>query len=307
MMGLFINGVNVSSLVSNISWTYSLDTIIGELSFSVRSSAYGVGDKVLLKEGDTVIFRGIIVGESGKTKKDLTVFDYGLYFTKNEVIKQFRKISVYNAIVNLCDAYEVKCTLPNSLQKAIISKIYKDITVVDVIQDLLTYARKTTGYRYHLRVMDNVLVISDYWKEPLNITDIGVDYSFSRSIEEMYNSVVIVGSAEDTVKVLAQANDDTSIKKYGLLQSVDTVDSENVAQARQIAKNNLTVLNVVQEDLSISCKGDYKLNTGKRVIIQGEELKGEYLITEITHTYKNDKNYRCDLKIRGWRSFVLGN
>lgn len=309
-MNLYIiqngNTYDVTKAASGLTWRYELETLAAELSFGVTGGGFAVGSVVIMKEKNREIFRGVIVTESGKDTVEYTCMDLGWYLNKNEVIVQFKKSTIYDAVLHLTKKFNIPTELPTSLKKATITKLYKDVGVGDILKELLETATAKTNTRYYMRMYGGVLAIRTYQREPISIYGVGVDYTLGRSIENMSNKVVIVSSEEKSSKVYAEVKDDASIKKYGLLQTIETVDAEDVSKARNIAKNKLKELNRITEDISVSCIGNYDIVAGRRVTIDNEELKGDFVVKEVTHTYTNDRNYFCELTLERWETFVLG-
>lgn len=297
---------DATKAASGISWRYELDTLAGELSISITGGNFTVGDIVILKEKNNEIFRGVIVTESGKNTKDYTCMDFGWYLNKNEIIVQFNKSTVYDAILHLTNKYGIPTELPAELKKITFTKIYKDVYVGDILKDLLEIATAKTNTKYYMRMFGGVLAIRTYWRDPIEVYGVGVDYSLGKSIEDMFNKVVVVSNEEKNNRVYAEVQDASSIKKYGLLQTIESVEADDLSKARNIAKNKLKELNRITEDISISCLGNYNIVSGRRIIIHNEELKGTYLVKEVTHNYTNDRNYFCDLTLERWDNFVLG-
>ena len=291
---------------SGLNWRYELDTLAAELSVSITGGDFGVGDVVIMKDKGRELFRGVVVNESGKHTKDFICMDLGWYLNKNEVIVQFKKSTIYDAILHLTNKFGIPTELPDALKKVTVTKIYKDVGVGDILKELLEMATKVTNNRYYMRMYGGVLGIRGYWHDPIPIYGVGVDYSLGKSIENMSNKIVIVSNEEKNNRVYAEAKDDASIKKFGLLQTIETVEAEDKSKARNIAKNKLKELNKVTEDISITCVGNFDIVAGRRVTIHNEELKDTYLVKEVTHNYTNDRNYFCDLTLERWDNFVMG-
>ncbi|MDF2612775.1 MAG: hypothetical protein K0S71_561 [Clostridia bacterium] len=291
---------DVTKLSSGISWSYDLDTLAATLSVSVSSGIFGVGDKIILKHGSREVYRGVIVGESGRHTKGFSCMDLGWYLNKNEVIVQFKKSTVYDAIIHLCNKFSIPVELPANLKIVKVTKIYKDVGVGDILKELLEMATLTTNNKYYMRMFGKVLAVRTFHREPIKISGVGLDYSLGRSIEDMSNKIIIVSSEENNKRVFAEAKDDKSIKNFGLLQTIESAEAEDVSKAKNIAKLKLKELNKITEDISFPCLGNFDIVAGRRVIVSNPELKGEYLVKGVTHNYKNDNNYFCDLTVERW-------
>lgn len=303
MMKIFIqtaDGSNwdVTSVAGNIGWRYELEALAGEFNFSVKSNQFGVGDKVLVKSKNYIVFQGMIVSESGKHTKDFTCLDFGFNLNKNEIIVQFNKVSVKQAIIQMCHKLNIDVEIPDIATK--VTKLYKDQPVSDIIKDLLSIATLETNNKYYMRVFGKVLAIRTFHREPIEVFNISTDYSLDKSIENLYNQVVIVGDGEKETRTVATEKDAVSIKRYGTLQLIETVSKEEKSKANNMAKNKLKEVNKIEQNFSITCDGNYHLVSGRIARIKHPELKGDYLIKEVTHEYKNPDNYRCSLTLERW-------
>ena len=109
----------------------------------------------------------------------------------------------------------------------------------------------------------------------------------------MKNSIkIIVSNTEndnETVQLVATAKDDSNIKKYGLLQDVQTLDQKDIAQANSIASNSLKDLNKILESNSISLIGsdNVKANRVLNITEIYTGMSGKYLVTKSSHTLNN--------------------
>lgn len=289
---------DVTGASSNVTWRYELETLAGEFNLTVSDSRFTVGDKILVKENGLEIFKGMVVRESGKHQKDLVCMDFGFNLNKNELIIQFNNISVKQAIIQLCGKFGLMVEIPDIPTK--IKKIYKDEPVSDIIKDLLSIATLETNNKYYMRVFGDVLAIRTYHREPIEVFNIGSEYTLESSVENLFNKVMIVGDGEKSTRIVATVEDAESIKRFGLLQTIETVSEEEQAKASNMAKNKLKDANKIEKNFSITCDGNYHLVSGRIARIKHEELKGDYLIKEVTHTYVNENNYRCNLTLERW-------
>ena len=116
---------------------------------------------------------------------------------------------------------------------------------------------------------------------------VGADVALNSSIEALSNKVIVVSNEEDNTSIVASAEDRNSINKIGLLQLVESVEADNIAQAQNIANNTLkennkpkreTTLNLLMLDGANTIKSNrlIELNVGK--------LKGWYKIKSASHT-----------------------
>ncbi|MCG7410570.1 hypothetical protein MH117_24545 [Paenibacillus sp. ACRRX] len=302
---------NITQLVGNLSWSSNIDALGVELSFDyayndsqhfAKRDILEMGAHIVLSNSGKVISHFVIVSESvsGRFGKSYTCFDYAWYLNKNETVIQFKKASASQAIQKLLDKFGVKHKIAPI--KTAITKIYKDMTVSDIIKDILEQATQETKHKYRIEMDKDILTINKMADLVINpkvrlsantplvpITSMISSPSRSRSIEEMKNNILIVSSNEESSKVLASIKSASSIARYGQLTEVVSVDEKNEAQARNIASNILSELNRITEDVSIELLGHDDVRAG-RILVVDEPItgiKGRYVIKSANHSVSN--------------------
>lgn len=298
---------DITPLVGDISWKDSIDTLGIQLDFNIANSDISnipkspvdLGHMIVL-QGNKEIFRGFTITENkqGRSAIGYTCFDYGFYLNKSKEVYQFKKIRADTAIKKVCSDFKIPVGSIISIP-TVITKIYNDKELSAIIKDILDMATKSTGIKYRMEFRQGKFYIQKYTDIILkatfdlagttqNITDFISNPVRSRSIEEMKNSIRIYTGDEKKVKVVATAKNDTLIKRYGLLQEVQSIDAKDKAKAKNIANNMLRELGKIAEDNSIELIGNDDVRAG-RVLEVNETLtgmKGKYLISDCTHTIK---------------------
>ena len=302
---------NITQLIGSLAWSSNIDALGVELSFNYafNDSLYfedldlvEVGDQIALLNGSRFIGYFIVINSSvsGRFGKTFTCFDRAWYLNKNETVIQFKRVSASQAIAKLLDKFRINhkiASMPTSIKK-----IYKDMTVGDIILDILDQVQQETGVKYQLEMERDVLSImkqGDLTIKPMiRLSDNNPEFpvtatvsvlSRSRSIEEMKNNVLVVADGEESVKVYTQAADKNSTARYGQLTEVVTLDQKNASQARNIAANTLMQLNRVGETVSCELLGHDDIRAG-RVLELDEPVTGttgNYLIKSANHTVNN--------------------
>lgn len=301
--------LNITQLVSSLSWSSNVDTLGEELSFDYayndvfhinKFDVIELGDTVILFNEGIALHRYIIVSESinGRVSKSYTCFDYAYYLNKNMTVIQF-KISASEAIKKLCDKLNIKHNIV--AMPTMIKQIYK-VEVSSIISDIMEQVKKETGTKYRMEMVDDVLTIrkqSDLLINPVvrlssvtplfPVTNAISNPSRSISVEDMKNKVIVSTSDDTLTKIYAESSDATSIKKFGLMTEVITVDAKNAAQARNMAKNTLAELNKVTEDVSLELIGHDDIKAGRLIDINEPitGIVGRYLIKSVNHTESN--------------------
>ena len=301
---------NITPLIGSLAWSSNIDALGEELSFNFAyNDAAPFNQYNMLQEGrilalfnqNKVLKHYVIVriSTSGRFGKSVTAYDFGWYLNKNKIVMQFKKASISDAIRKMCDKVGIKHSI--AAIPTLVTKIYKEEAISDVISDLLEQAKQETGTQYRMEMVDQTLTIrkqSDLVINPMiMLADNSGQFpassavsnaSRTTSIEEMKNKVVVVTSEEST-KVFAEASDQAGIKKYGLLTETVSLEAKNKAQARNIAKNTLKDLNRITEEISLDMLGSDEIRAGRLIDINEPVtgIKGRYLITSANHSEAN--------------------
>lgn len=302
---------NISGLVGNIAWNSNIDTLGEELTFDYMYSdtqyfsqfdILEYGDQITFINDDVTINNFIIVDvkTNSRFKKGITCYDRAWYLNKNMTVIQFNKSSVTNCIEKLLDKFNINHNIASI--PALVTKIYKESVLSDIIKELLEQATAETGNKYRLEMdKDTVIVrkqedmlINPYIKLTDNTSEFPVTLTISNpnkeeSIADLKNSVIVASSDDSSAVIYATSEDADSISKYGLLTEVLTVDGKNESQARNIAKNKLAELNTVKQTLSFEMLGHDDIKAGR--LIQLNEpitgIVGTFLIKSANHTLNN--------------------
>lgn len=307
-LNMFANGseVDISDQSGNLAWSYDSKTLGVNLTFDFADvSEYKVklGSIVMLRDEDDyeVIFLGIVVSSSKKGKVyNFSAYDFAWYLNKSDVIIQFNKTNATTAVKLLCKKIGVEVgDIP--YLKTLITGIYIDVKPSEILYDIINQVFLETSKKYFFEMNGSKLDVKEIGLEiinasfkiadnlsPVKIEDvIGEDFTISESIENMKNSVIVVSSESEYIRVLETAKDQESINEYGLLQEVIKVDQKNESQARNMASNTLKELNKVMISRSIPTLGHKGLKHYRKLIINSPETKlvGEYIILSAAHSY----------------------
>jgi hypothetical protein len=131
-----------------------------------------------------------------------------------------------------------------------------------------------------------------------NSADLRGGVSHSVSIEDLKNSVKMVSGDEKGFTHLITARNDTLIEKYGLLQTVEKADEQNIGNADALARQRLAELSRVKETFSfeiIEAEDSYT-RAGYEIEVDGTK----FIIEGSTHSIKNGIHYvKLDLRRAG--------
>lgn len=290
-----INGEEVENIVTP-EWSDDLNNYANPFSFSTYTT-YEVGSlyQILTETGETVL-KGIITDfeQSEANVFRFSGFDCGFYINQNEIIEQFKKIPISDAIKKLCQNYSIPFgNIPE--MSATVTEIFKDKKLSDVFNQLIEYA-KTKGC-----IKDVYSTCAQGCFEILpyqNITDLTGDMSvFSTQSQKTINSPsikvsmqdlrnrVIIADNSDKNRTRVTISDSSSINKYGLLQEVETIDTSKANNLSKIASDKLKSLNKLSKTINMTMLGDYRMRKGVIMPIDCDlySVQGDFLITQSKH------------------------
>ena len=292
--GSFVRSDNVDGL----AMSFSFDIAINEIDKYWPKAEIKTGDKVaFFNDAGKAVFSGMItdISQNDQYCKSFTAYDYGWNLNKNEVLVQFRNMNADAAIKKLCGDFKIPvgaiCSIPTK-----ISKIYPGDLLSDCIRDILKQAEADTAKSYRMEVRENKLFIEAYndlvikttFKPASNLaqfdpTKYPASVGYEESIADLANSIQVTSEEEQSVRVLAKAQDTASIARYGVLQKVEHVTSKDSAQAGNIAKNLLLENNQVKKACNATFLGDDAVRSGRIISYHGKM----HLVKSCTHYYKN--------------------
>lgn len=292
MYDLTCNNKSILDKSNNIGWSSNSDTLGTELKFD---SLYNLpeGSIISLYINNFEFLRTIIVSKSeGKFVNSYTCLDYSWYL-KNEIIIQFNNTSGSKAIETMLNELGISNDI--IYIPTVINKIYKDSSIIDIIDDILEQAEKDQKTKYVKEMIGDKLVVSELKNMKISPKIlIGQDITINSSIKDMKNKIVVVINDEDSKSVLAHSEDESSISKYGLLQQIESIDEKNKDDAENIAENILKEKNRIINDTSLNLHGIRDAETIKAnrliEINIGNKLSGWYKIKSASHSLQNNKH-----------------
>ena len=317
----YINNKQINDILT-INYNESLDDVASSFNFNSLSD-FGITSnennktslnsfKICEKGKKQPFYFGHITDCEHTTDKyiyNYSGFDVGFYLNKNEIVKQFRKANIGEAIKSMCRDYQIDINLTAKFKNSV-SKIYKDEVFSDVLKELIELEKLQGGLKnLYIDCKSGKLNILEYKLEE-NLSAIisnGIlidshktinNINIKHSIQELKNKIIIVDNNEQSIKTISKQNDN-SISTYGLLASVESVDTKKTNNLNLLAQKKLEESNRQQEDISLTLLGDYRLGKGKIINLKVEEykLEGLYLIKSANHKIDKDKD-EIDITIK---------
>lgn len=267
------------------------------------------GDKVRVTNHGAEVFSGVVV----ETDLDggVTAYDPGWYLNESEIILQCAGVAADDAIRQMCAKAGVQagdiCALP-----AKVTAVWVGETPADILADILSACTRATGKEYQHRVEGAVLTVRElpmaaikaYHKPAANLAAFDITWALGQtggtdSIAETRNAVVLAAENNGDVRIGAEARNAASVKKYGLLQHVETVEQGDTAQLGAQAKNLLALSDRVSRTRSVAeLWGADEVKSGVVLLFNSPAygVSGRQRVTAVTHQY--GKQHKMSLTLQ---------
>ncbi|MGI5873543.1 MAG: XkdQ/YqbQ family protein [Bacillota bacterium] len=287
---------DITSRVSSITWSGSVTEAARRLEISVayapRDGGIGVlnidcGDMIYFFEDQKEWFRGRVVYRErigGNGTVTYTAYDDIFYLNRRKAFFNYTAVPAEEIARRLlADAgFSVGSLDQTGVPVDLLSN---GLTVYDAIMAAYTAAHRKTGHLYAITTREgkiNVIrrgwVVSDFiLSDDRNISDA----TWSESVEDMINAVVIKDSAGKTIGSVENADWIAKYKKMSdLYVQEENVDSTTAARA---------MLAGPRRDASISAAGNCFCLFGNAVSIKdtGTGIVGKFAIESDSHTFEN--------------------
>lgn len=288
MYRLISGGVDLLLKSNNVSWSSNIDTLGSQLTFNSIASV-GRGAVVSLFNDDLELFRGVVIERTqNRWTWSYVVQDYSR-FLKNKVIKQFQDVTATDAITSLLGEAYITGNIVEI--PTIITTIYKNKSLSEIIDDILDQSEKDQGIKYFKEIEGDILYVRKL--EEMKITPnilLPKEVNIKSSIENMKNRIQIISNSEDNNSIIATAEDTSQQWWYGVLSDMEEVEDKDIAQAQNIANNKLEELNRIESSCSLSdimCLDSTadSIKSNRMIYLKaGTRLDGYYKVKSATHT-----------------------
>ncbi len=301
---------DITPLVTTISWDSNL-SLMAAMEFEIIWSDTAhipinpcdLGDVVILTKAGEEVHRGVIVTESrsGRGNLKYTVYDYAWYLGKSKSVYQFNRMPASQAITRILNDFGMLIgNVPT--MNTIIDDIYIEKSPAEIIEDIYKREEQRTGKRFNVEMRQGKiyfeemkdLVIKGTFRlaanvEPYDVLSNPLGVDRTRTIDSMRNRVKILIEKDKNYEVVARAEDEALIKKYGLIEEVFKIDAEDAAKAREVARILLQRLAKIQETNSLTLMGDVAFKAGRLLDVTEPitGMNGRYIIVKAKHTVKN--------------------
>lgn len=284
-----------TDVCSEIQLRSNQSEISEHLSFKVKGTQISEGDIIVLRKDSSDIFLGVVESvDKDKNTKTVNCFDFGWYLNKNEEVYQFN-CTVSEAIHKICDDFQIRKGKIADINVKV-KKVFTGV-LSDIIRQLLELATSNNsieyisymsqnGFNVELRSKTVVYYNTKMFGSEINITELIANANLSRSISELKNAIKVVNQEENNVSVLAYEEDSESIKRFGLLQKIESLSNEEKNNAKNIATTNLKKLNKVSVLSNLELPGIIECRANKILEFHDEVIgiHGFYIVKICEHT-----------------------
>ncbi len=251
-------------VLSGVRLTQKIRGSASVLSFSVLpgGKAFHEGSRVLLKNGDTLLFLGYVFTKSRDMDGIIRVTAYDqLRYFKNKEYMEYQDTRASEILREICRTHgfsvgEIEQT-PVKLPK----RCEDNVTLFDIMEHALHTTALSCGVRYLLRDECGKICLRAPYECGVKLSERNVrSMGYSSSIEAMKNRIKTYCET-DTERQFTTLEDHHAIGRYGLLQDVVKQDTRDIATVRGL----LTTQNKVHRRLRLVCDGDVRVRAGSLV------------------------------------------
>lgn len=299
---LTANGTDITPAVTALALDSSLATLGDCLKFAVPWSdlaryniaPIGLGQTVRLTSGGTQVFQGIVTSrEHTETARAYTAYDFCYYLNKSKLFIQFDEgVPVYQAIAKMWDTLGVtRINLPRMMTPVSVEKMtYFTETPAQILKKLLAIETNVTGVEYYAYANNyggvDIEPVGYYETQIPDLRTMSAP-RYQQTLDDMRNSVqVVVGNVNDLTDPLGGAIEDgLSIRTYGMVREVITLDEDEAQFAEAIARKTLSRRHFPLDGGNVTVLGDWRILRGRRLKIR-EPVVGfnnTFVVRSVTH------------------------
>lgn len=315
---------DITDLVSDLSWSESLDTVGITLSFSVPDTIERYIPRVLIMAGDIIqlfnddgeMIRAIVVNVGRDyPKRTVKAFDFGFYLNKNDIVIQFKNLSVSECLKQLFSHIGVTVGSIYDMPAKVKGVYIKNVN--DIIKELIEIQQGNDGKKYYYELRAEKIYVFQLPTEPISyvfkpavnvaafdVTDKNAHGrgKYTHSIENMKNCITAQVNSKTSGEMPEKqfiARDEENIRKYGLLAENYSVNSDEAENIQQLANNELKEKNVLKRELSMDFIGHDNARPGRIMHIVDDYLgiDENYRIKSVSHKVNgNNHTMSCTLE-----------
>lgn len=300
-MIIALNGQKLTNIFERIEWGGDTSSSSRYVEATMIEGKVECGDTAELFNNDgTRLFVGKVFRVDKDTDTEtitFKAFDNAIYLNKNSFVKNFFEVTPSEIAKSILAEIGIpNGRFPQDLLKCTFPAI--DRTGYDIIMSAYTMQHAKDNKKiYSIISEDNAIsVVEKGTLIPDYILDSKVNVragSYSSSIEEMINKVVIYKTENEKAQIIDVRPNNAEIEKYGIFQAVQQQTEENKALV-----DTQKILKGLEERGQLTVDGMNDLISGYTVAVSvpGANLVGTFLIDSDYHVWEHD-DYYCELSL----------
>lgn len=286
----------ITEYVTTVTWSGSASQASRSLEFEIASNPYdssfkglkiALADLIYFYDGGKCLFVGVITGmertgEIGTVR--YSAKDFMHYLLRSNGNYVFKNTKAENITKKICNDMQIRTGTLAKTSTNIKKLIVQNDSYYNIIIRAYTRASATYGDKY-LPVMQGMklAVIPRGLSSGITLTQSAdiTESSYEQNTNDMVNKVIMVS---DKWKKIGTITDNSSIKKYGLYQSV--YQKEDGVNAKKGAKK---LLKGVSKSAKVDAIGNTACVSGYSIKIKDAAtgLTGKFYIENDSHTFEN--------------------
>ena len=294
---------DITELLTGVTWSgdyqqsarkLEFSIVVGGLDKNIPKPDIQTGSTVIFYEKDVELFRGMVFSRSMQDNKvSFLAYDDGIRLLKIKGYYNFKNKSVTSICNQLCSDYSIpKGTFPEVSNK--ITKVFINVSLYDIIMYCYTEASKVNGKKYMCVFDKGKVSVIEKGVTKLKLTfdemENLIDTSYSESIENMINRVVVV---DDKGTKKSEYSKKSDVDLYGIFQEVirEAEDKNSKVEAESKLKG-------IERTCSLTGFGDTTCKVGYQVTVKdtNTNMLGLFYIDTDKHTWSGG-TYKIDLSL----------
>lgn len=300
-------------LKGDIEWETQRKGSPGKLVFTVAKDSaisFSEGNAVSFCHEGNKVFYGYVFKKSRDKEQHIKVTCYDqLRYFKNKTNKIYGSMTASSLFISLCGDMKMDTSKGYVLDTKykLPARIEENRTCFDIMQTAIDLTLQYTGNLYYLYDYYGKAclgriggTISDCYVDSSQLDNIDYETSID---DEVYNRIMLYYDDGDTgQRRLHIAQDQQSMNRWGILQYVENVDTENGVQEK--AKVLLSAYNKLNRKLKLKgVIGNLNVRAGAVIVLRMElgdlaEKDRYFIVEKATHTF-SDGRHTMDLTVIG--------
>ncbi len=279
---LLCNNKNISNYVSSITWSGSNTEVSRKIEIQlINPITINCGDNIIFYEDSTELFRGhVFVKNKTQSQKVLnnTTYDSLIYLKNSTGTYNFKNITPEGITKKLCSDFNIP--IGNVASTNINCKfLFKEKSIYTIMMTAYTKVENITGCKYIPIMQHGKLNIIIKGAKVISYNSNYItDTQNTESIENMVNRIK---AYDDKGNYIGMIENTDWIKRFGVLQSVQTIQNKNVRSLKNMLKG-------IEKTVSMDGIGNVNCITGNAIKIKvANGISGLFFIDADTHTWSN--------------------